>query len=251
MNQKIVAIIKSKESIALDTIEMVLETEYISTHAIPGQFIHILIDGHTLRRPISIADVDKNLKTITILFKAVGSGTVELAKYEPGHSLDILGPNGNGFTLQNNSDETILLLGGGIGVPPMYYLGKTLKEQGKNVKIILGFQTKSNVFYEQKFNEIGQTFVVTDDGSYGDKGYVTDILSKVGDFNRYYACGPLAMLKAVTTKMEGKPGYISLEERMACGVGACFACVIQTKADKGYKKICSDGPVFEAREVLL
>lgn len=251
MIQKELAIIKSKETLALNTVEMVLENEHISNHAIPGQFIHILVDGHILRRPISIADVDRNLKTITILFKVVGSGTEALAKYEVYQTLNVLGPNGNGFTIKENSDETVLLLGGGIGVPPMYYLGKSLKEQGKNVIAILGFQSSEHVFYEEKFKEIGNTFVVTDDGSYGDKGFVTDVLSKVEIFDRYYACGPIAMLKAITSSIEGKPGYISLEERMGCGVGACFACVIPTKSDKGYKKICSDGPVFDAEEVLL
>ncbi|MFD1849121.1 dihydroorotate dehydrogenase electron transfer subunit [Oceanobacillus bengalensis] len=242
--------ILAKSMIALDTIEMVLENKYISQTALPGQFLHIFLEGKTLRRPISIADIDKEMGTVTILFKVVGSGTKQLASYEPGREIDVLGPSGNGFQI-TEEDSTVLLIGGGIGVPPMYYLGKTLAKQNKKVISILGFQTKANVFYEEKFNQLGYTFIVTNDGSYGEKGFVTDVFHKVGDFDRYYSCGPLPMLKTVTNELNGKPGFISLEERMGCGVGACFACVIPSKDDKGYKKICSDGPVFDAREVSL
>ncbi|WP_176330322.1 dihydroorotate dehydrogenase electron transfer subunit [Oceanobacillus rekensis] len=244
-------LINSFRQIALDTIEMVVENAYISQTAKPGQFLHVSVEGHMLRRPISIADINKEKNTITILFKVVGSGTAKLATLTPGMSLDVLGPNGNGFQIDDQQKSTILLIGGGIGVPPLYYLGKTLAEKNIEIISILGFQTKDYVFYEEKFSNLGRNYVVTDDGSYGEKGFVTDVVKMAGDFDSYYSCGPLPMLKAITTKLKGKPGMISLEERMGCGVGACMACVIPTKKSGGYKKICSDGPVFHAEEVSL
>lgn len=244
--------IVSNNKIATETMEMVLENSYISEHAVPGQFIHITVVGHTLRRPISIASVDPKAGTVTILFKELGEGTRTLARYEAGMTLDALGPAGNGFPIDKISNTpTALLIGGGIGVPPVYFLAKTLKEQGVNVKAIIGFQSADFVFYEEKFKELGDTFVVTNDGSYGDKGFVTDVIAKAGDFDRYFSCGPSVMLQAVTNKITDKEGYLSFEERMGCGVGACFACVIPAENDKGYLKICQDGPVFAANEVTL
>lgn len=243
--------IKSTKHIALDTIEMVLANKYISQTAVPGQFLHILVGGHTLRRPISIADINKQEETVTILFKKIGSGTKELATYTPGMMVDALGPNGNGFHLQIEEQSTVLLIGGGIGVPPLYYLGKTLAQQNIKIISILGFQTGASVFYEREFQTFGETHIVTNDGSYGDKGFVTDVLHKIDPFDRYYSCGPVPMLQAVTASLQGKQGYISLEERMGCGVGACYACVIPTDDQGGYKKICKDGPVFNAQEVSL
>lgn len=242
----------SNKRIATETIEMILENKYISENAVPGQFLHITVIGHTLRRPISIASVDADAQTVTILFKELGDGTRELATYQPGTALDVLGPAGNGFPIDKIKETpTALLIGGGIGVPPVYFLAKTLKEQGVNVKAIIGFQSNEFVFYEEKFKQLGETYVVTNDGSYGDKGFVTDIIDKVGDFDRYFSCGPSVMLQAVTNKITNKEGYLSFEERMGCGVGACFACVIPAENDKGYLKICQDGPVFAANEVLL
>ncbi|RDW17902.1 dihydroorotate dehydrogenase electron transfer subunit [Oceanobacillus chungangensis] len=239
------------KQIAKDTIEMKLENIHISETAVPGQFLHILIEGHTLGRPISIADIDKENHLVTILFKVIGSGTKRLAAYSVGQQINALGPSGNGFPLRQEAKETVLLIGGGIGVPPMYYLGKQLAAQNVNAIAILGFQTAENVFYEDKFKEIAETYIVTDDGSYGNKGLVTDLLDKVGDFDCYYTCGPLPMIQAVTSKLSGKRGYISLEERMGCGVGACLACMIPANNESGYKKICSDGPVFLAEEVTI
>lgn len=243
--------IKSNHRIALDTVEMILENKYISQTAVPSQFLHVSVSGHTLRRPISIADINREEETITILFKMIGSGTKELAMYQPGMTIDALGPGGNGFELHNQEQSTVLLIGGGIGVPPMYYLGKTLARHGVKVISILGFQTAESVFYEEKFKPLGETCIVTNDGTYGDEGFVTDVLHKIGDFDRYYSCGPVPMLRAVTASLKDKRGYISLEERMGCGVGACFACVIPTDDQGGYKKICKDGPVFNAQEVSL
>jgi len=250
MINKELMLIKYVKMIAQDTIEMVLENDYISKTAIPGQFVHILIDGNTLRRPISIADINREEKTITILFKVVGSGTRKLASYKPGMVVDALGPGGNGFKTNLDNQSTILLIGGGIGVPPLYFLGKSLANKGKIISI-LGFQSEENVFYEDKFRALGETFIVTNDGSYGEEGFVTDVLEKAGYFDRYFSCGPLPMLQAITAKLPTKPGLISLEERMGCGVGACMACVIPSSEKGGYRKICSDGPVFEAQEVIL
>lgn len=251
MNQKQNMEIISINEIAKDSIEMILKNQFISKNAKAGQFLHISVDGHTLRRPISIADVDSNQDTITILFKKLGSGTKTLADSKKGDMLDVLGPIGNGFDLELEEGTTVLLMGGGIGVPPMHYLGKTLSKRNINIISVLGFQSKEHVFYEDKFQEFGETFIVTNDGSYGKKGFVTDVLDSIGDFDCYYACGPLPMLQAITKNLPNKQGSISLEERMGCGVGACFACVIPTKTEKGYKKICSDGPVFDAQEVML
>lgn len=248
--QKENMVIKSVKQIALDTIEMVLENTYISKTANPGQFLHASIEGHTLRRPISIADIDQEKETVTILFKILGKGTEKLATYQAGMSFDVLGPSGNGFQI-DDTRATYLLIGGGIGVPPLYYHGKKLVEKQCQVISILGFQTEANVFYEEKFQALGKTFIVTNDGSYGETGFVTDIIEKAGHFDAYFSCGPVPMLKAITEKLPAKPGLISLEERMGCGVGACMACIIPTADGKGYQKICSDGPVFHAQEVSL
>ena len=136
-------------------------------------------------------------------------------------------------------------------MPPLYYLGKRLKEKNVNIISVLGFQSKDHVFYENEFKALGQTIIVTDDGSYGEKGFVTDVLGQLPAFDMFYSCGPLGMLRAVTKSLESKSGYISLEERMGCGVGTCAACVIPTNTTEGYKKICHDGPVFSAKEVIL
>src|SRR5699024_3023830 len=251
MNKVDMKILSIKE-IALDSFEMILENKSVSETAVPGQFLHIDVLGHTLRRPISIADVDKTNHTVTVLFKVVGEGTRQLSKCPEGMMIDVLGPNGNGFNLENKSNAHILLIGGGIGVPPLYYLGKTLKKQGYHITSILGFQTKASVFYEDEFKALGETYITTDDGTYGHKGFVTDIAKNITNINLYYTCGPVPMLKAVMDVLHDYDGYISLEERMGCGIGACFACVIPAKNEpNGYKKICKDGPVFDANEVAL
>lgn len=239
------------EKIALDTVEMMLEDTYISQQAVPGQFIYIALPGFTLRRPISIADINKEKNQLTILFKILGIGTARLAEMEAGKVLDVIGPNGNGFPIDVKADSTVLLIGGGIGVPPLYYLGKSLKNKNLKVISVLGFQSKEHVFYEEAFREIGKTLIVTDDGSYGEKGFVTDIIDQVPAYEMFYSCGPSAMLKAIKERIPHTPGYVSLEERMGCGVGACAACVVPTTTKAGFMKICHDGPVFKAKEVIL
>ncbi|MBR7554912.1 dihydroorotate dehydrogenase electron transfer subunit [Allobacillus sp. GCM10007491] len=250
INKVNMAILK-KKFIAKDTIEFVLKNEFISHHASPGQFLHILIDGLTLRRPVSIADIDKSSNEVTIAFKIVGTGTKKLASYEPGQSIDVLGPLGNGFDISNTHPKKVLLIGGGIGIPPLYHLGKRLSENNVKIISILGYQTKESVFYEREFQELGDTYVVTDDGTHGYQGLVTDVLTKVSSFDTFYTCGPTPMLKAIKERLSNSDGYVSLEERMGCGIGACLACVIPTSDGEGYKKICQDGPVFHAKEVNL
>ncbi|GAA0612848.1 dihydroorotate oxidase B electron transfer subunit [Virgibacillus siamensis] len=251
MKKKVMLTILDVREIALDTVEMILENSYIAETAVPGQFLHISVDGHTLRRPISIASIDRKQHTITILFKKVGDGTEQLAAYQNGMSLSALGPSGNGFHYEASSLKTVLLIGGGIGVPPLYNLGTELIQQGINVISVLGFQSKDCVFYEDKFQELGRTIVVTDDGSYGQQGFVTDHLPDKALCDYYFTCGPIPMLRAVTNALHEKSGSISLEERMGCGVGACLACVIPADNADGYRKICKDGPVFGASEVMI
>lgn len=241
----------SIEQIAESTFEIKLSDDYITQTAQPGQFIDISVPGFTLRRPISIAQIDRENNELTILFKIFGKGTEALSTIEAGAVLDVLGPTGNSFPLEMAEGETALLIGGGIGVPPLYCLGRALKERGVNIISVLGFQTKDHVFYEDAFKELGETIIVTDDGSHGHKGFVTDIDLQDRSFDTYFSCGPFGMLKAVKEKYSDAHGYISLEERMGCGVGACAACVIPTNTEEGYKKICHDGPVFEAKEVIL
>lgn len=251
IKKQLMEIISAKQ-LALDTFEFTLKSDYVSKEAVPGQFLHISLPGHTLRRPISIANIDPEAGTVTAIFKVLGEGTKELSLVEAGETLDVLGPGGNGFSVENKPGSRILLVGGGIGVPPLYYLGKKLAEAGHEIVSVLGFQNKESVFYEERFKEFGEVHIATDNGSYGTKGFVTDVIGEIGEIDRYYTVGPIPMLRAVTQKMDGTPGYISLEERMGCGIGACFACVIPLKGDaQGYKKICSDGPVFEANEVAL
>lgn len=244
-------LIEQVTCIALDTVEMTLKNKAISHVARPGQFIHILVGNHTLRRPISIADVDTNEETITIIFKIIGSGTEQLATFKAGETLNVLGPNGNHFNLTNIDATTILLIGGGVGIPPLHFLGKKLAKKDVNIISVLGFQTRDSVFYEEEFRTFSETYIVTNDGSYGDKGFVTDVLPKIDKIDSYFSCGPLLMLRAVKDSLPNNKGVISLEERMGCGVGACLACVIPTAEGDGYRKICQDGPVFDAREVQL
>src|SRR5699024_1610199 len=229
--------------------ELVLYSEEIAKTAIPGQVLHIQLPNHTLRRPISIASVDLEEHTVTILFKITGSGTQLLASYEHGMELDVMGPAGSGLAIGDlKQDERVLLRGGGISVRPIHCLLQQLSARGVETNTIRGFQTEAYVFYEEACRKKGQRTIVTDDGSYQNKGFVTDYIEVAGSFQRYYACGPMPMLKALKSTMTEKEGYLSFEERMGCGVGTCLACVIPTNDEAGYKKICQDGPVFAANE---
>ena len=208
-----------------------------------GQFINIQLDGLYLRRPISVCDKDDT--SVTIIYKVVGKGTEQMAKMTVGESLDVLTGLGNGYDLSVSGDKPVLL-GGGVGVPPLYMLARLLKEQGKEVSVILGFNTASEVFYENEFKALGCNVIVTTvDGSYGVKGFVTNAYPS--DYTYFYTCGPEPMLKAIY-KTATTSGQMSFEERMGCGFGACMGCSCKTIA--GYKRICKDGPVMLKEEIL-
>ncbi len=210
----------------------------------PGQFVNIQLSGKFLRRPISVCDYDET--TLTIVYKVVGSGTEQMSKMAPGQVLDILTGLGNGYDLGLTGDKP-LLLGGGVGVPPMYNLAKKLLAQGKEVTVILGFNTKSEIFYEEEFKALGaQVIVATADGSYGVKGFVTTPMEGL-TYTHFCTCGPEPMLKAVY-KASVTSGQMSFEERMGCGFGACMGCSCKTLT--GYKRICKEGPVMKKEEIL-
>lgn len=215
----------------------------VSEITAPGQFVNIKLDGLYLRRPISVCDVSGD--TLTIIYKVVGKGTKQMAGMQHG-KLDILTGLGNGYDM-TLSGETPVLLGGGVGVPPMYLLAKKLIAQGKSVSVILGFNTQSEVFYEDAFRALGANVVVTTvDGSYGQKGFVTDVLKTI-EYSYFYTCGPEPMLKAVY-KASTTSGQMSFEKRMGCGFGACMGCSCKTIT--GYKRICKEGPVMKKEEIL-
>ena len=209
----------------------------------PGQFVNIQLSGLFLRRPISVCDYDE--ETLTIVYKVVGKGTEQMSTMAPGEKLDILTGLGNGYDLSITGEHPVLV-GGGVGVPPMYNLAKKLLAQGKTVSVILGFNTKSEIFYENEFRSLGcDVTVTTVDGSYGTKGFVTDALPE--NYTHFCCCGPEPMLKAVyrATKTSGQ---MSFEERMGCGFGACMGCSCKTLT--GSKRICKDGPVMKKEEIL-
>ncbi|MFJ8530603.1 dihydroorotate oxidase B electron transfer subunit [Bacillus sp. NPDC094106] len=259
MMQKQNMIVVNQTEIAKNIYELVLQGDLVQQMNEPGQFVHIKVaEGITplLRRPISICNVDQEKNEFTMLYRAEGQGTKTLAKKKQGEFVDVLGPLGHGFPVEEaEAGQTALLVGGGIGVPPLYELSQRLVAKGVRVIHILGFQTKDVVFYEEKFAELGDTYVATVDGTHGTKGFVTDVIDTYGiDFDILYSCGPLAMLRALEGRYKEKKAYISLEERMGCGIGACFACVCHLQEDPSghsYKKVCSDGPVFPIGEVVL
>ena len=209
----------------------------------PGQFVNIKLEGKFLRRPISVCDCKEG--ELTIVYKVVGAGTEQMANMHVAEELDILTGLGNGYDLTVSGDKP-LLLGGGVGVPPMYMLAKQLIAEGKDVTVILGFNKQDEIFYEMEFRALGANVIVaTADGSYGVKGFVTDALPE--DYTYFYTCGPEPMLKAVW-KATKTSGQMSFEERMGCGFGACMGCSCKTLT--GYKRICREGPVMRKEEIL-
>ena len=209
----------------------------------PGQFVNIRLEGKFLRRPISVCDYDA--ETLTLVYKVVGSGTEQMAAMKAGETLDILIGLGNGYDL-SPAGEAPVLIGGGVGVPPLYHLAKKLLSQGKAVNVILGFNTREEIFFEEEFKALGCTVTVTTvDGSYGVKGFVTNALPENSTY--FYTCGPEPMLKAVY-RFTSTSGQMSFEERMGCGFGACMGCSCKTLT--GYKRICKEGPVMRKEEIL-
>ncbi|MBR2889447.1 MAG: dihydroorotate dehydrogenase electron transfer subunit [Oscillospiraceae bacterium] len=226
-----------------DTVYKMVMAGDTSAITASGQFVNIQLTGKFLRRPISVCDYDS--ETLTIVYKVVGHGTAQMAAMTPGEELDVLTGLGNGYDLTVSGDHPVLL-GGGVGVPPMYNLAKKLVAQGKKVSVILGFNTKAEIFYEEEFKALGcQVTVTTVDGSYGKKGFVTDALPE--NYTYFYTCGPEPMLKAVY-RAANTSGQMSFEERMGCGFGACMGCSCKTLT--GYKRICKEGPVMRKEEIL-
>ena len=219
------------------------DTQWITA---PGQFVNIALEGRYLRRPISVCDYDE--RTITLIYKVVGDGTAQMSRMAAGTELDLLTGLGNGFSIREEVRRP-LLVGGGVGVPPLYHLAKRLLAAGRPVEVILGFNTAAECFYEEEFRALGCTVTVaTADGSHGVRGFVTTALAeRRPDFDYFYACGPLPMLRALAEAVE-QDGQLSFEERMGCGFGACMGCSCQTKY--GNKRICKEGPVLEKGEII-
>ena len=234
--------IKSNRPLTADVFEMRLAGDTGAITA-PGQFVNIKLEGLFLRRPISVCDWDES--GLTIIYKVVGKGTEQMSKMHEGEELDVLTGLGNGFDVEKCGEKT-LVIGGGVGVPPMYGLAKALLAAGKKPVAILGFNKSSEIFYEEEFKALGiETIVTTVDGSYGVKGFVTDALPENYDF--FCTCGPEPMLKAIYNATKTS-GLCSFEERMGCGFGACMGCSCETKY--GNKRICKDGPVLEKEEII-
>ena len=209
----------------------------------PGQFVNIRIEGLFLRRPISVCDIRDD--ELTIIYKTVGRGTAAMSQMKPGEELSMLTGLGNGYDLECSGDSP-LLIGGGVGIPPLYLLARTLTQQGKRVHAVLGFNRKEEIFFEKEFRDLGcEVTVTTADGSAGVRGFVTDGLPE--HYSYFYTCGPEPMLRAVK-KATVTSGQFSFEERMGCGFGACMGCTCRTVT--GYKRICKDGPVLEKEEIL-
>ena len=243
MTKGIYTVLSNRE-LARDTWEMVLGGDS-SALTNPGQFINIAIEGLYLRRPISVCCYEEG--SITIIYKVVGKGTRKLAAMTEGDTLDVIVGLGNGFDVEKPHGRKIAVIGGGVGVPPMYDTARRLAAQGEDVTAILGFATKDVSFYIEKFEALGvKLMITTDDGSMGQKGFVTDALRESG-CDYVMACGPTPMLKGV--HRSGIPGQLSFEERMGCGFGACMGCPCHTLV--GTKRVCKDGPVFPTEEVTF
>lgn len=234
--------VESNEAEAKNVYKMVLsgDTSGISR---PGQFINISVPGKYLRRPISVCDWDEG--TVTVIYKVVGEGTKIMSEMKKGTELDVLTGLGNGFDTEKSGDKP-LLIGGGVGVPPLYNLAKKLISGGKSVSVILGFNSSDEVFLKDEFEKIADVYLTTADGSAGIKGLVTDAMDNI-DYDYIFTCGPGAMLRAVYEK-SNFGGQYSFEERMGCGFGACMGCSCRTKY--GAKRICKDGPVLEKEEII-
>ena len=255
--KQVILTIEENRRIAPNTFRMTLLGDTSAVTA-PGQFVNIQLPGRYLRRPISVCDCEPG--RLTLIYKVLGEGTEQMTEMQPGSELDVLTGLGNGFDL-SKSGPLPLILGGGIGIPPMYWLAKELIGDGRismKVTVILGFNTADEIFFVKEFRDLGCSVIVTTvDGSYGIKGYVTtpvsaqfsaknDTETAKPAFTSYFACGPMPMLKAVHKALGGR-GQLSLEERMGCGFGACMGCSIKTK--DGYKRVCKDGPVFDKEEL--
>lgn len=243
----------SNAAIAQDVYEMIIECPDVVTEATAGQFVNLYChhQGRLLPRPISICEIDREQGRLHLVYAVLGAGTAEFSTYKTDDQIDLMGPFGNGFDTSYDGDD-VLIVGGGVGTPPMVELAKTLK--GKKI-IIVGYRTQP--YLVERFKRYGEVHVATDDGSVGFKGHVVALMEDKGLKGRIYACGPTPMLKGLQTYAENNElaASLSLEERMGCGFGGCVGCVTKVKSDTeagyAYKKVCKDGPVFDAREVLF
>ncbi len=246
--------IAGKSALAKDIYSIEITCPEIAEIAQPGQFVHILPAGFTLRRPISICDINREKGTLRIVFIVKGDGTKEIAKLNEGDLIDMLAPLGHGFTV-NDSFKKVVLIGGGIGTPPMLPLAKYY---GEKAVVISGFRSAEAVILQNDFKQTGaETILCTDDGSMGIKGFVTEPLKELlekGGIDAVYTCGPTPMLKNIAVIANEKNVYceVSLEERMGCGIGACLVCACKTKKDgeEHFAHVCKNGPVFNSKEVI-
>ena len=242
MYQGIYKVLKN-EQLTESVFRMVLEGDTSALTA-PGQFVNLTVEGCYLRRPISVFDWDET--TVTIIYKVVGLGTEKMSAWKVGYECDVLVGLGNGFDVANSGDRP-LLIGGGVGIPPMFGLCKRLISEGKKPTVILGFNKADEIFCKEDFENIGaETIVTTVDGSVGVKGFVTDAMKDI-DYTYFYTCGPMPMFRAIENTAVGS-GQYSFEERMGCGFGACMGCSCKTKY--GNKRICKDGPVLVREEII-
>ena len=247
----------AQEEIAPRIFSMVLKGEMVE-QMLPGQFLHIRVpdDSKLLRRPISISEIDPGSQTCRLIYRVEGGGTAIFSQLPVGSFLSVMGPQGNGFDLKGlGQGESALIIGGGIGVPPLVQVAKQLHEQGVEVHSVLGFANKEAVILEEELKQYGQVTITTDDGSYGTKGYVSTVIDQMDQkFDAIYSCGAPGMLKYVNTKFHDHPrAYISMESRMACGMGACYACVVhlENESQAANKRVCEDGPVFETGTIVM
>ena len=247
----------AQEEIAPRIYSMILKGEMVA-QMLPGQFLHIRVpDGSKLlRRPISISEIDLDSQTCRLIYRVEGGGTAIFSHLPVGSFLSVMGPQGNGFDLTNlGQGQKALIIGGGIGVPPLVQVAKQLHEQGVEVEVVVGFATKEAVILEEELSQVAHVTVTTDDGSYGTKGYVSTIVDQMDqEFDAIYSCGAPGMLKYVNSKFYDHPrAYISMESRMACGMGACYACVVhlENASQAANKRVCEDGPVFETGTIVM
>ena len=253
--QKNILKVKSNEKIADEIYELKLDGRFKKESFIPGKFLHIKCSDNIhplLRRPMSICDISDDEREMTVLYRVEGAGTKLLSQKAIGDSLDILAPLGTPYSLDVKAGDKVFLVGGGIGIPPLYYLGRELKKKGAIIKSFLGFSSKSDSFYVEEFEDLGELEIATVDGTLGHKGFVTDKVDL--EFDLLYSCGPTPMFKTLQKIIpEEKQAYIAMEERMGCGVGACLACVCKPNSkyfpNKSYLRACKEGPVFKLHEL--
>ena len=240
-------VIISNQQITATIWKMVLSGD-VSAFSAPGQFVNIELPDKFLRRPVSVCDIDFVKNEITLIYKVVGAGTLQISQTQKGEKLDLLTGLGNGFDI-NIEIKSPLIIGGGVGCPPLYYLAKCLIIKNLHPKIVLGFNNKEEIFLKNEFEQLGlQVFVSTIDGSFGTKGFVTDAISEnVLSFDYYFTCGPLPMLKTIHSTLKTN-GQLSFEERMGCGFGGCMGCSCKTK--NGYKRVCTD-TILRSEEVFF